>query len=144
MNGGQASDDPGLQKSAYLHKPGKCPPVVRNPERRACSTKCFHHPDTLSVIHCHRLFDQARLASASNFQRELTMARGWSRHVHRIDFRIVNELLGLRVYAWDVVAGGEVLGSFPIASHDGDPSLSVRLLESGAALDLSYIAATNH
>jgi hypothetical protein len=74
------------------------------------------------VIDCHRLFDQARLARAGYSQRELTMARWWSRHIHRIHFRIVNERVGLRVYAWDAMTAGEVLGSFPIASHDGDQS----------------------
>src|SRR5215472_3580440 len=73
MNGRQASDDAGLQKSPYFQKPGKCPPIIRNPERRACFTKCFHHPDTLRVIDCHGLFHQARLARASYSQRELTM-----------------------------------------------------------------------
>src|SRR5262249_26209881 len=124
MNGRQPSDDAGLQKNPYLQKPGKCPPVVRNPERRACSTKCFHHPDTLSVIHCHRLFDQARLARVSYSQREPTMARWWSSHIDCIHFRIVNELLGLRVYAWDVVAGGGVPRPFPPASPDRRPNRS--------------------
>src|SRR5262249_44940074 len=106
VNGRQPADNAQIQKLAYLKKAGHRPPIVRNPERRACAAKRIHHANTLSVTGSHRFFDEARLARSSYPQSEITMARWRRRHVHGIDFGIVNQCIGLRVYAWNAVAIG--------------------------------------
>src|SRR5262249_13671776 len=65
VNGRQAADHTRIKKFAYLQKAGKRTPIVRNPERYACTAKCFEHPDTFLVTDCHWFFNEAGLARSS-------------------------------------------------------------------------------
>ena len=100
------------------------------------------HGRALGRVAGHGFFHVARFAGGRGEQGTFEMGTGRSGNVDGIDGGVVHECAGVVVGARDAVASGVVSGEGTVAAHDGDELGVAGFLETGAALHLGDIAAT--
>jgi hypothetical protein len=117
--------------------------VIGDEELLAGARKGFAHAAALGGAARHGLLDIAGFVGLRDPERVRLVLAGGRGHVDDVDVGAPDHLVGVRGVTRYAVPAREVGGTLFVAPHDDIELAAARLVERGAALDLTHVPATD-